>query len=166
MLEFKYCIVSPWNKVCFTRSKSNTECCEWLSTCKDAQTVQSTHAASSFWLLFPTQLLPHVSLDQEDKQRQQQQPSVRLLLITKESYTARDDGEEAKDARQNCRNICAGPVPRQVGVKVGGRGAAAYSITVFQSTAALGSDPLVGVSMRKCGSNSKDHTHDSFRWIM
>lgn len=55
----------------------------------------------------------------------------------------RDDCEEGKDARRNCRQKkkCAGAVPRRVGVEVGGRGAAAYSIAVFQSTAALASDP-------------------------
>lgn len=38
------------------------------------------------------------------------------------------------------QGYCAGAVPRQVGVKVGGRGAAAYSIAEFQSTVAYSSD--------------------------
>lgn len=64
------------------------------------------------------------------------------VLVTKGSYTVRDDSEGAEDTRQNFRMYRCGTCAKaQVGVKVGGRVAATYSIDLFQSSAALFSDP-------------------------
>lgn len=79
-----------------------------MQRCTDG--AEHTHAASSRSdCCFPTQPLPRISLEQEDKQ-----PDLHLLFLAKESDTGR---ETASTELQEYR-AAAG----QVGVKVGGKG--------------------------------------------